>query len=218
MQRAVRFGLLMLGAVVAVATSAKQLPELNLSLQPSELAVVLLNYSSDKSVQGQLRLELNLPYELTGAGQGGELVGFVQKAAPSQEALDALDRTRTFEVGQVIDGLGAVAFVMTNPSVASFGTPGGAPALLTSSGDTFLTLLPRGQGADVQLRIEESAMRDRCDCDVSAYLSQYDGRPAPLPALDAGEAPSSESDAGESDAGEQDAGEEQSDAGEDGGN
>jgi hypothetical protein len=98
--------------------------------------------------------------------RSGRLVGILSPTAPPAEALTTLAPSASYVVGEQLEGLGTVAFVLYSPQEELFDKDRGQPPLLPAPGTAFLTLYAPDGPMDAQLAFDMRAMQFQCDCRV----------------------------------------------------
>lgn len=98
--------------------------------------------------------------------RAGRLVGILSPTAPPAEALTTLAPSASYVVGEHLEGLGTVAFVLYSPQEELFDKDKGQPSLLPEPGTAFLTLYAPDGPMEAQLAFDVRAMQFRCDCRV----------------------------------------------------
>ncbi|HYO67486.1 MAG TPA: hypothetical protein VEU33_15530 [Archangium sp.] len=101
--------------------------------------------------------------------RSGRVVGILSPTAPSPEALTTLAPSASYVVGEQLEGLGTVAFVLYAQQELLFDDRERAqPSLLPEPGTGFLTLYAPDGPVDVELGFGVGVMQYRCDCRVEA--------------------------------------------------
>ncbi|WNG53879.1 hypothetical protein F0U59_03055 [Archangium gephyra] len=103
--------------------------------------------------------------------RSGRVVGILSPTEPPPEALTRLSPSASYVVGEQLEGLGTVAFVLFAPQELLFDDKERAqPSLLPEPGTGFLTLYAPDGPVDVELGFGVGAMQYRCDCRVEADM------------------------------------------------
>ncbi|AKI99423.1 hypothetical protein ATI61_109374 [Archangium gephyra] len=103
--------------------------------------------------------------------RSGRVVGILSPTAPPPEALTTLSPSASYVVGEQLEALGTVAFVLFAPQEQLFDDKERAqPSLMPAPGTGFLTLYAPDGPVDVELGFGVGAMQFRCDCRVEAEV------------------------------------------------
>ncbi|HEX5753080.1 MAG TPA: hypothetical protein VFZ09_43165 [Archangium sp.] len=113
--------------------------------------------------------------------RSGRVVGILSPTAPPPEALATLSPSASYGVGEQLEGLGTVLFVLYAPQELLFDDKERAqPSWMPEPGTGFLTLYAPDGPVDVELGFGLGTMQYRCDCHVEAdvrSLHRWPDRP-----------------------------------------
>lgn len=104
----------------------------------------------------------------------GRITGFVSEAHPTRAAVDALDRSAVYTVGDVKPGVGTVAFVLEKETV--FGGASGQLPFMPFPGERFVTLIAPERELYVRVAVDLAAAEAACQCTLNFRAEEVTGR------------------------------------------
>lgn len=110
--------------------------------------------------------------------RAGRLVGILSPTPPPPEALTTLAPSASYVVGEQLEGLGTVAFVLFAPKEEFFDKDKGQPPLLPEPGTAYLTLYAPDGPVDAELSFALGTMQFRCNCRVEVRADSVNRWPA----------------------------------------
>lgn len=145
-------------------------PSVQLTVAPKAIEVVRIEASTTAAEPQETQVFVGAFRSDRQDVKTDRLIVFVRDERPTKEALEALEPEGGFAMDQQVEGVGAVATVMTVPSWRGFFTDAD-PALRLPPEGGFLTLLSPEAELDVEVGVDAEPMRRACDCEVDATVT-----------------------------------------------